>query len=140
MREDASHYAGLLAEAKARDLELLCANPDLVVRVGERLWVCAGAVAAEYEKLGGRVVMAGKPFAPIYRLAFAEIDGIAGRVVDKTRILAVGDGVGTDIAGANAAGLDALFIASGIHNDFAAAETALAREGAHADYIMEHLA
>lgn len=140
VREDASHYAGLLREAQARDLELLCANPDLVVRVGDRLWVCAGAVAAEYEKIGGRVVMAGKPFAPIYRLAFAEIDGIAGRVVDKTRLLAVGDGVSTDMAGANAAGVDALFVASGIHNDFTAAEGALAREGAHADYIMEHLA
>lgn len=140
VREDASHYADLLAEARARDLELLCANPDLVVRVGDRLWVCAGAVAEEYAKIGGRVVMAGKPYAPIYRLAFAEVDGIAGRVVDKARILAIGDGVATDIAGANGAGIDALFIASGIHHDFSAAEAALARDGAHAAYIMEHLA
>lgn len=139
VREDATHYAGLLAEAKARDLELLCANPDLVVRVGDRLWVCAGAVAAEYDKIGGRVVMAGKPHAPIYRLARAEVDGIAGRVVDKSRILAIGDGVGTDIAGANTAGFDALFIASGIHADFSAAEATLARDGATAAYIMEHL-
>jgi HAD superfamily hydrolase (TIGR01459 family) len=139
VREDASHYAGVLAEAKARDLELLCANPDLVVRVGDRLWVCAGAVAAEYEKIGGRVVMAGKPHAPIYRLAFAEIDGIAGRVIDKSRILAIGDGVSTDVAGANGTGIDALFVASGIHADFSAAEAALAQDGATAAWIMEHL-
>lgn len=139
VREDAAHYAPLLAEAKARDLELLCANPDLVVRVGERLWVCAGAVAADYEKMGGRVVMAGKPHPPIYRLAFAEVDGIAGRVVDRSRILAIGDGVATDIAGANGAGIDALFIASGIHADFSAAEAALSAQGATAAWIMEHL-
>jgi HAD superfamily hydrolase (TIGR01459 family) len=149
LNEDVSSYAALLAQAKARDLELLCANPDLVVRVGERLVVCAGAVAAEYQRIGGRVVMAGKPFAPIYRLAFAEIDGLAGRVVDRARILAIGDGIGTDVAGANAAGLDVLFIASGVHGevfrtggalDVTGVDAALARENASARYIMEHLA
>jgi HAD superfamily hydrolase (TIGR01459 family) len=148
VREDVGDYAGLLAAAKARDLELLCANPDLVVRIGDRLIVCAGAVAAEYARIGGRVVMAGKPFAPIYRLAFAEIDGVAGRVVDKSRILAIGDGIGTDIIGANTAGIDALFIASGIHGeklksggalDPALIEAAFTSENAHARYIMEHL-
>ena len=148
LREGVADYAGLLAAARARDLEMLCANPDLVVRMGDRLIVCAGAVAAEYARLGGRVVMAGKPHAPIYRLALAEIDALAGRVVDKTRILAIGDGIGTDIAGANAERIDALFIASGVHGevlksggalDATLIDTALTREGAHADYIMEHL-
>jgi HAD superfamily hydrolase (TIGR01459 family) len=148
LREDVGHYADLLAAASSRDLELLCANPDLVVRIGDRLIVCAGAVAAEYARIGGRVVMAGKPFAPIYRLAFAEIDGLAGRVVDKSRILAIGDGIGTDIIGANTAGIDALFIASGIHGeklkssgalDPALIEAAFTSENAHARYIMEHL-
>ena len=148
LTEGVSDYADLLAAARARDLEMLCANPDLVVRMGDRLIVCAGAVAAEYANIGGRVVMAGKPHAPIYRLALAEIDALAGRVVDKARILAIGDGIGTDIAGANAEKIDALFIASGVHGevlrtngalDPTLVTTALTREGAHADYIMEHL-
>ncbi len=148
LRESVDDYAVLLAAARARDLELLCANPDLVVRIGDRLIVCAGAVAAEYARLGGRVVMAGKPFAPIYRLAFAEIDALAGRVVDKARILAIGDGIGTDIIGANTAGIDAMFIASGVHGeklktggvfDPQRVDAALATENAHARYLMEHL-
>ncbi|MDX2234639.1 MAG: TIGR01459 family HAD-type hydrolase [Hyphomonadaceae bacterium] len=148
LRETVDDYAPLLADARARDLELLCANPDLVVRVGERLIVCAGAVAAAYAALGGRVVMAGKPHAPIYRLAFDEIDRLAGQAVDKSRILAIGDGIATDVLGANGAGIDALFIASGIHGetfrtagalDAAGVGEALGRDGAHARYIMEHL-
>jgi HAD superfamily hydrolase (TIGR01459 family) len=143
LREDVSAYASLLDAARRRDLELLCANPDLVVRVGDRMVVCAGAVAQAYAALGGRVVMAGKPYAPIYRLAFAEVDGLAGKVVPPARVLAIGDGIGTDIKGANAAGLDALFIASGIHRDAVSDSdpaAILAREGAHARYCMEHLA
>lgn len=148
INERVDDYAGLLADARARDLEMLCANPDLVVRMGDRLIVCAGAVAAEYARLGGRVVMAGKPHAPIYRLAFAEVDARAGRVVDKARILAIGDGIGTDLAGANAERIDALFIASGVHGeklrrdgalDADLIAAALAHDGAHAHYIMEHL-
>lgn len=148
VRETADDYAAILASAKARDLELLCANPDLVVRMGDKLYPCAGAVAQAYANIGGRVVMAGKPHAPIYRLAFAEIDGLAGRVVDPARVLAIGDGIGTDIVGANGVGIDALFIASGIHGgafgagdalDMAAVDAALGRENAHARYIMEHL-
>ena len=148
LHEDVGDYADLLAAARARDLELLCANPDLVVRIGDRLVVCAGALAAEYVRLGGRAVMAGKPHAPIYRLAFAEIDALAGRIVDKRRILAIGDGIGTDITGANAEKIDSLFIASGVHGevlkaggalDPALLDAALAREGAHTRYIMEHL-
>jgi HAD superfamily hydrolase (TIGR01459 family) len=138
-------YSELLAEARDRDLELLCANPDLVVRMGERLMWCAGTVVAQYEKLGGRVVMAGKPYPPIYRLAFEEIENLAGRPIDERRLLAIGDGVGTDIRGANTAHIDSLFIASGMHGealrtngalDTAKVATALAAEGAHADYVM----
>ncbi|KAF0177439.1 MAG: HAD-superfamily hydrolase-like protein [Alphaproteobacteria bacterium] len=141
-------YSDLLEDARERDLELLCANPDLVVRVGERMMWCAGTVAAQYEKLGGRVVMAGKPFAPIYRLAFEEIENLAGRAIDERRLLAIGDGVGTDIRGANVAGIDALFIASGMHGealrtngvlDSAKVTAALAAEDARADYAMGFL-
>lgn len=141
-------YSALLQEARDRDLELLCANPDLVVRMGEHLMWCAGTVAAQYEKLGGRVIMAGKPHAPIYRIAFDEVDEIAGRPVDPRRVLAIGDGIGTDIRGANAADIDALFIASGMHGDAltthgvldsAKVAAALAAEDARADYVMGFL-
>ena len=148
LHETVDDYQAMLLAARARDLELLCANPDLVVRMGDTMVVCAGAVAAAYTAIGGRVVMAGKPFAPIYRLAFAEIDARAGAVVDKARILAIGDGIGTDILGANGAGIDALFIASGVHGeklktngnlDPRRVEAALAHDNAHARYLMEHL-
>lgn len=141
-------YSDLLEPAAERGLDLLCANPDLVVRMGERLMWCAGTVAAQYEKMGGKVIMAGKPHPPVYRLAFAEIEDRAGRVIDVNRMLAIGDGIGTDIRGANAAGIDAMFIASGMHGealrtngaiDSAKVAAALAAEDARAAYVMGYL-
>lgn len=149
-RETPEAYADVLVHAKARDLELLCANPDIVVRVGDDLVWCAGAIARDYEAIGGRVVMAGKPHAPIYELAYRELAALAGRPIDKARILAIGDGLGTDITGANAQGLDGLFIASGMHGealknqagglDPAKVDAALAAEGVRATYAMAALA
>jgi HAD superfamily hydrolase (TIGR01459 family) len=141
-------YADLLREARSRDLDLLCANPDIVVRVGDHLIWCAGAVARDYEKLGGRVIMAGKPYAPIYELAYRELAQIAGREIDKARILCIGDGVATDVAGANGQAVDALFIASGMHGealwtdgelDASKVDAALSEEGARAAYVMAAL-
>jgi ribonucleotide monophosphatase NagD (HAD superfamily) len=120
-----------------------------VVRVGERLYWCAGALARDYEKMGGRVVLAGKPHAPIYDLAYAELSALRGGVIDKARILAIGDGIATDVLGANRQGIDCLFIASGMHGetlktagqlDIAKAEAALATENAHAAYVVAALA
>lgn len=148
-RETPEDYADLLRQARARDLELLCANPDIVVRVGNDLIWCAGAIARDYAALGGRVVMAGKPHKPIYDLAFHELETLTSKPIDKSRILCIGDGVGTDVLGANAAGLDCLFIASGMHGealktngalDPAKADSALASEGARASYVMAALA
>jgi HAD superfamily hydrolase (TIGR01459 family) len=140
-------YEDTLQEARARGLDMLCANPDLVVRVGERLMACAGALAREYEKMGGRVIMAGKPHAPIYELAYGEL-ALLG-VTERARMLAIGDGVVTDVKGANAQGLDCLFIAAGIHGhelktqgvlDGAKVQAALAEEHTHARYVMAGLA
>lgn len=150
-REDETpeDYADILAQAKARDLEMICANPDIVVRVGDRLVWCAGAVARDYSAMGGRVVMAGKPHAPIYDLAYRELETHTGRAIDKSRILCIGDGVTTDVAGANGQGLDCLFIASGMHGealfsngalDAAKIDAALAAEGVRATYVMPELA
>ncbi|MBU6372911.1 MAG: TIGR01459 family HAD-type hydrolase [Alphaproteobacteria bacterium] len=149
LRETPQDYGPLLDAARARDLELLCANPDIVVRVGERLVWCAGAVAAEYEARGGRVVMAGKPHPPIYALAETALAAVAGRSIDRSRILAVGDGAGTDVKGANGHGVDALFVATGIHGeavlkdgllDPAGVAATLAKAGATARYAAAALA
>jgi HAD superfamily hydrolase (TIGR01459 family) len=136
--ETAEDYSTALAPAAARGLDFICANPDLVVNRGERLIPCAGAIAALYEQLGGRVLMAGKPFAATYDLALAEVDRLAGRPVDRTRVLCIGDGVGTDVLGANRQGLDCLFITGGIHGAEAADEV-LAKARAHAAYAMAGL-
>ena len=146
--ETPKDYGDILRQARARDLELLSANPDIVVRFGDRLIWCAGAIARDYAALGGRVVMAGKPHAPIYDLAYRELEALTARPLEKARILCIGDGIGTDVAGANAQGLDCLFIASGMHGetlwsngalDVAKVEAALAKDGAQAAYVMSEL-
>lgn len=115
--ETPEDYRDVLAAGVERGLELICANPDRVVQRGDRLIYCGGALADLYESLGGRVVMAGKPFGPIYDLAIREAEGLLGRAVDRSRILCIGDGVVTDVLGANQQALDCLFIAQGIHGD-----------------------
>ena len=110
MAETVDDYKDVLAAMKARGLVMLCANPDLVVHRGARLVYCAGALAQAYERLGGEVIYYGKPHLPVYRAALAA----AG---NPKRPLAVGDGLLTDIRGANAAGLPVLFIADGVHGE-----------------------
>lgn len=109
-------YEDLLREAQLRRLPMICANPDIVVPHQGALAYCAGALAQRYEQMGGEVILAGKPHAPIYDLAFQRIEAIRS-VADKARILAVGDGPATDIAGAISEDLDALFIADGVVAD-----------------------
>ncbi|MBI1330417.1 MAG: TIGR01459 family HAD-type hydrolase [Alphaproteobacteria bacterium] len=101
-------YAEIFAAMRARDLTMLCANPDIRVPRGDRLIWCAGALAQAYEKLGGQVVYYGKPHGPIYRAALAQSGG-------AKRPLAIGDGLKTDVLGANRAGLDVLFVAGDLH-------------------------
>jgi HAD superfamily hydrolase (TIGR01459 family) len=111
--ETPEDYAPLFAKMKARGLTMLCANPDIVVERGDRLIWCAGALARDYARLGGAVVYYGKPHRPIYDTVLALAEKIAGR--KPARPLAIGDGADTDIKGANAMGIDALFIAQGVH-------------------------
>lgn len=146
--ETPEDYTDVLKEARSHDLDLICANPDIIVQHGDRMIWCAGAIARDYEAIGGKVIMAGKPFAPIYELAYRELEAIAGKHIDKSRILAIGDGVPTDVAGATAQGLDCLFIASGMHGealwtdgqiDAAKVDGALKQEGVRAAYAMSAL-
>ncbi len=113
--ETPDDYTGLLGKLVVRDLPMICANPDLMVERGETLVYCAGALAAQYEALGGRVTYAGKPHMPIYERAFARIAEHRGESAARDRVIAIGDGLKTDMAGAAKAGIDALFIASGLH-------------------------
>ncbi len=113
--ETAEDYRKELETFRARHVPLICANPDIFVERGNRLVPCAGALAQLYETLGGQVIYAGKPHRPIYELALARIAKHAGLPLPRDRILAIGDGVKTDMAGACAMELDALFIASGVH-------------------------
>jgi HAD superfamily hydrolase (TIGR01459 family) len=115
--ETPEDYRERLSAAAARDLELICANPDRVVQRGDKLIYCGGSLADLYESLGGRVTMAGKPYGPIYDLALKEAEMLLGGPVDRSRVLCIGDGVVTDVMGANAQALDCLFIAQGIHGD-----------------------
>jgi HAD superfamily hydrolase (TIGR01459 family) len=100
---------------RARNLFMVCGNPDLVVERGDRLVYCAGAIAELYEKMGGEVLYAGKPYRPIYDLALAKAESLRGRKVDRERILAIGDSLRTDLAGARDFGVDFLFMTAGIH-------------------------
>ncbi len=117
LNETADDYRPLLERARALALPLVCANPDLVVDVGERQYICAGAIADLYERMDGEVFWAGKPHANAYEAAQATAEAIRGSRVDRARILAIGDSLRTDLKGAEAAGIDAIFVASGIHRD-----------------------
>ena len=107
-------YEPLLDELKARGLAMICANPDKIVKKGDTILYCAGKLAELYTARGGEVLMAGKPFSPIYDLAMAEAQRIRGSAVDRAEVLAIGDGPETDIRGAADYGLDALLVAEGV--------------------------
>jgi HAD superfamily hydrolase (TIGR01459 family) len=111
--ETPDDYRDVLDAANRRELALLCANPDIVVQRGRSLVYCAGALARLYESLGGSSVYFGKPHAPIYAAALE----LARTRHAVDRPLAIGDGLETDIRGANAAGVDAVFIADGVHGE-----------------------
>jgi len=114
--ETAEDYRATLLFAKTKGLKLLCANPDIVVDMGDKRIYCAGAIAQLYDQMGGESLYFGKPHPPIYDLArrrLAEIDGD----INESEILCIGDGIATDIQGAQSEGLDAVFITGGIAAD-----------------------
>lgn len=116
-----AEYEEVLRRALFRNLPMVCANPDLVVRHGEELALCAGALAERYEVLGGLVRWHGKPYPSVYETSIRLLGAD-----DRSRVLAVGDSVRTDIAGAEGARIPSLLVAGGIH----AKEWGAAGEGA----------
>jgi len=97
------------------NLPMLCANPDIVAEQGNKLVWCGGALAKLYEEMGGETIITGKPHRPIYNSALAELQRLSDKPLEHTRILTIGDGIPTDIKGAHAMGLPALFLSDGIH-------------------------
>jgi HAD superfamily hydrolase (TIGR01450 family) len=113
--ETPDDYAEMLRRMRARNLPMICANPDIVVERGDRIVWCAGALARDYALLGGRTLVAGKPYAPIYAAALKAAGTVLGREVRREEALAIGDGMLTDIKGASDNGIDALYVSGGIH-------------------------
>lgn len=146
--ETPDSYRGMLAAMRARALLMVCANPDIVVERGDALVYCAGALADAYAALGGKVLYCGKPHAAIYQVALERAATIRGRTPSLARVLAVGDSVRTDLAGATAFGLDCVFVISGIHAeeygsreapDLAALHAAFAAAGVAPKAVMRGL-
>ena len=113
--EDPQTYHPMLQRLRSRDLPMVCANPDLFVERGTRHVWCAGALARDYAALGGRTLIAGKPHRPIYELALRRAGEVLGRPVASAEVLAIGDGILTDVKGAAQNGLDVLYVSGGMH-------------------------
>jgi HAD superfamily hydrolase (TIGR01459 family) len=114
--ETPDDYRATLLYAKTQGLKLLCANPDVIVDYGDTRLYCAGAIAEAYQAMGGEALYFGKPHPPIYDLARRRLAALPDAVPDP-RILAIGDGVTTDVQGAVAEGIDVVFITGGIAAD-----------------------
>lgn len=113
--ETPDNYREMLSALRARDVAMICANPDIKAERGGKIIYCAGAIAQAYAGIGGTVSYAGKPYPPIYDAAMTIAARLCGREIDTSRVLAIGDGVATDIRGASNAGIRSVFVASGVH-------------------------
>jgi len=148
-RETPEDYRGMFGKTLARDLFLLCANPDIVVERGTQLIYCAGALAELYHAMGGKVGYTGKPHPSIYDEALRRAVTARGGVTPRGRVIAIGDSIRTDMKGAAAYGIDSIFVTDGIHAeefgergapDVEAVAKALAREGVSPKAVMHRLA
>lgn len=143
--ETPDDYRDMLARLRARDLTMLCANPDVTVRRGDTVVYCAGAIARAYEAIGGCVVYFGKPHKPVFDVAHAAARALGPAV----RPLVIGDGLETDIKGANGMGWDCVLIVGGLlgaeFGTLPAAEAQarlgerLTRSGVHVTAVMQEL-
>ena len=113
-----SDYEPLLQEARAKNIPLICANPDRIVMLGDDVVLCPGSISERYEQLGGFVRYHGKPDPKVYQCAFDLLNIYADKPVAKERILMIGDSLATDITGANRFGIPSLMVMSGIHGFF----------------------
>ena len=112
--ETPEDYRELIANGINKKLPMLCANPDITVDVGEKRIYCGGAIGEAYTKAGGVTHYYGKPHSPIYDMSRTLLTQHRGQIIEDTRILAIGDGILTDIPGAVGEGLDSLFVTGGL--------------------------
>lgn len=112
LTETPEDYRAELLAARQRDLPMLCANPDIVVDLGDKRLFCAGALAQAYEAMGGRAFYFGKPHPPIYDLARRRLAALG--LAEGAEVLCIGDGIATDVAGGMGEGLDTLFVTGGL--------------------------
>ncbi len=147
--EHPDEYLPVLQSARTRDLQLVCANPDVQVPDGDSLAWAAGSIAQRYSALGGRVVAPGKPDRAVYAQARSVIERRLGRTVEPRRVLVIGDGIATDLRGANRSGMPCLFVATGLNGtalldadgrpDLDRVRAALTAAGTHAEFVTAHL-
>jgi len=142
--ETPDDYQAAITQWGVRDLPVICANPDRMVQIGDKVIYCAGALAEIYEQQGGDVIWLGKPHLPIYDTAQGRLQNFTGQ--ENPRVLAVGDGYKTDIPGANAASLDVIFVTGGLaailpeHPESPAQAASILQDyNAHANYFLKHL-
>ena len=136
-REDESDYIDLLNTAKEREMTLVCANPDLLVQRGKKLIPCAGLISKTYEEIGGSVVNIGKPFSPVFNEAIEMIKKYSSHKEQK--ILVVGDGLETDIKGANMIGLDSILVLGGLFSNNSKAKIleSMENKNIYPNYIID---
>ncbi|MBW7837158.1 MAG: TIGR01459 family HAD-type hydrolase [Sphingomonadales bacterium] len=138
-RETAEDYRAYLAPAAAAGLPLYCANPDLGVFEGGKFLPCAGSIAKLYEEMGGAVRYFGKPYPEVYDWTLARLAAHRGKPLLRHRVLAIGDGLATDVAGARAQGMPVVLIASGLHRNELAGTSNKLFAKARPDWICERL-
>ena len=138
--ETPDDYTELLGQARELNIPMVCANPDVRVKKGNKLIYCGGALAQSYEDMGGEVIYAGKPYEAIYRLSRAWLKELMGYELDRSRVLAIGDNIHTDLLGAQNQNYDALFVADGlsIGNSDAVANV-LEKHGIYVKYMLSTL-
>lgn len=147
--ETPDDYRDMLAVMRARNLFMVCGNPDVVVERGHQMLYCAGAIADLYASLGGEVLYAGKPYRPIYDMSLRKAETARRTPTPAARVLAIGDSVRTDFTGAQRQGIDCLFVTAGIHSaefggrdvpDEEAVKTIFAETGAAPKAVTHRLA
>lgn len=136
--ETPDDYRLTILDGVNRGLKMLCANPDIMVDLGDKRIYCAGAIAQAYSEAGGTSLYFGKPHSPIYQLAMKRLEALTGRSEDKNRILCIGDGINTDIRGASAEGMDAIFITGGLAAKSISCSQGKPDKAALNDFLNEH--
>jgi len=138
--ETPDDYTDLLGQARELNIPMVCANPDIRVKKGDKLIYCGGALAQSYEDMGGEVIYAGKPYEAIYRLSRAWLKELTGYELDRSRVLAIGDNIHTDLLGAQNQNYDALFVADGLSvGNSGAVANVLEKHGIYVKYMLSTL-